>query len=269
MPEEIGYILEHSGARLLVVDPTLEHLVPEGAAGGDPPLRRLLRGAPGRGAGRRARAAAPDGGRHDLDQLHERHNRPAEGRHVHPPRRVPERARGDAPRAARLALGLSLDAAHVPLQRLVLHLGRDRRCRDARLPAQARAAGRLAALRRGRRHPHVRRADRAGHARRRRRRTSARAADHGHDRGRTPAARRDRPHRGARLLDQSRLRADRDLRPDHDLRVEPGMGRPGRRRPRAAEGTPGTADGHRRRGAGRRRARCATCPPTARRWARW
>ena len=29
MPEEIGYILEHSGARLLVVDPTLEHLVPE------------------------------------------------------------------------------------------------------------------------------------------------------------------------------------------------------------------------------------------------
>jgi acyl-CoA synthetase (AMP-forming)/AMP-acid ligase II len=29
MPEEIGYILEHSGARLLVVDPILEHLVPE------------------------------------------------------------------------------------------------------------------------------------------------------------------------------------------------------------------------------------------------
>jgi fatty-acyl-CoA synthase len=29
MPEEIGYILEHSGSRLLVVDPTLEQLVPE------------------------------------------------------------------------------------------------------------------------------------------------------------------------------------------------------------------------------------------------
>ena len=29
MPEEIGYILEHSGARLLVVDPALEHLVPD------------------------------------------------------------------------------------------------------------------------------------------------------------------------------------------------------------------------------------------------
>src|SRR5439155_22907374 len=32
MPEEIGYILEHSGARLLVVDPSLEHLVPESPA---------------------------------------------------------------------------------------------------------------------------------------------------------------------------------------------------------------------------------------------
>jgi len=31
MPDEIGYILEHSGSRLLVVDPTLEHLVPESA----------------------------------------------------------------------------------------------------------------------------------------------------------------------------------------------------------------------------------------------
>ncbi len=31
MPDEVGYILEHSGTRLLVVDPSLEHLVPEGA----------------------------------------------------------------------------------------------------------------------------------------------------------------------------------------------------------------------------------------------
>jgi fatty-acyl-CoA synthase len=31
MPDEVGYILEHSGARLVVVDPTLEHLVPDGA----------------------------------------------------------------------------------------------------------------------------------------------------------------------------------------------------------------------------------------------
>ncbi|HWQ00720.1 MAG TPA: AMP-binding protein, partial [Gaiellaceae bacterium] len=32
MPEEVGYILEHSGSSLLVVDPSLEHLVPDGAA---------------------------------------------------------------------------------------------------------------------------------------------------------------------------------------------------------------------------------------------
>ena len=38
-------------------------------------------------------AAARGRGRHDLDQLHERHDRPAEGRHVHAPRRLPERAR--------------------------------------------------------------------------------------------------------------------------------------------------------------------------------
>jgi acyl-CoA synthetase (AMP-forming)/AMP-acid ligase II len=31
MPDEIGYILEHSGSQLLIVDPTLEHLLPESA----------------------------------------------------------------------------------------------------------------------------------------------------------------------------------------------------------------------------------------------
>jgi fatty-acyl-CoA synthase len=32
MPDEVGYILDHSGARLLVVDPSLEQLVPDGTA---------------------------------------------------------------------------------------------------------------------------------------------------------------------------------------------------------------------------------------------
>jgi hypothetical protein len=32
MPDEVGFILEHCGARLLVVDPSLEYLVPEEAA---------------------------------------------------------------------------------------------------------------------------------------------------------------------------------------------------------------------------------------------
>ena len=142
MPDEIGYILEHSGRATARRRPDAGAPRPGGRAGrrssaAEARYEELLAAAPdGEPEPRLA-----DGGRHDLDQLHERHDRPAEGRHVHAPRRVPERARRDAPRAARLALGLSLDAADVPLQRLVLHLGRDRRWRDARLPAQARAAG--------------------------------------------------------------------------------------------------------------------------------
>ena len=53
--------------------------------------------------------------------------------------------------------------------------------------------------------------------------------------------------------DQSRLRADGDVRPDHDLRVASGLGRPRRRRARAAEGPPGPEHGHHRPHPRRRR----------------
>ena len=60
----------------------------------------------------------------------------AEGRRLHLPRRVPERARrGDRGRA-RPSPGLPVDAADVPLQRLVLPVGGDRGGRHARLPAR-------------------------------------------------------------------------------------------------------------------------------------
>ena len=74
--EEIAYILDHSGARLLVVD------------------------APRRGSLRRAGGPPRRRGRHDQHQLHERHDRPAEGGHVHASRRLSERAGGGSPRAA-------------------------------------------------------------------------------------------------------------------------------------------------------------------------
>ena len=124
LADEVEYILGHAGARILVVDPSLAPLVDEARV-----ERVLVIGE----SYEAFLAGAPDGepenrleigGRHDLDQLHERHDRPAEGRHVHAPRRLHERARGGAPRAARLAVGLPLDAADVPLQRLVLHVGR-------------------------------------------------------------------------------------------------------------------------------------------------
>ena len=56
---------------------------------------------------------------------------------------------------------LPLDAADVPLQRLVHSLGGDRHRRHARLPARGRARRDLAADARARRHPFLRGADRA------------------------------------------------------------------------------------------------------------
>ena len=55
-----------------------------------------------------------------------------------PPRRLPQRPRRGARDGHELRQRLPLDAAHVPLQRLVLHLGRDRGRRHPRLPAQGR-----------------------------------------------------------------------------------------------------------------------------------
>ena len=140
----------------------------------------------------------------------------------------------------------------------------------AHLPAQARPAGGLAADRRRAASPTcaARRpcwscsaTDEAAHPLER--------PVHRDDRRRAAAAGRDRPHRGARLPDQPRLRADRDVRPDHDLRVERRVGRRWRRGARAAEGAAGRRTRHRRRGARGRRRDARRSAPTARRWARW
>ena len=88
------------------------------------PLAALRR--PGRRVGR------------DRGQLHQRHHRRPEGRRHPPPRRLPQRGvqRGDLDDAALPAL--PVDAADVPLQRLVLPVdGGDAR-RHARLPAPRR-----------------------------------------------------------------------------------------------------------------------------------
>ena len=99
-PEEVRAICAHSGARLLVADAELER---HGRAGDRPPRpgrrgglgrrrpRRIAAGAGLRGLprARLRRAPAVDGGgrgRDDLDQLHVRHDRGAQGRHVHAPR---------------------------------------------------------------------------------------------------------------------------------------------------------------------------------------
>ena len=139
---EIRHILEHSGARILFVDAELESLVAEPPAGvemirvdddgqsTDPYEQLLAEGSP---AGV-AVAAARRGGA-DRDRLHVRYDRSAEGRRLHVPRRLPERARRGHRGGPRASPGVPVDAADVPLQRLVLPVGRDGGERDARLPA--------------------------------------------------------------------------------------------------------------------------------------
>ena len=89
------------------------------------PRRRAARGTVGR---RRTGA--------DLDQLHVRDHGPAQGRDVHPPRRVPELPRRGRALRAQLRQRLPVDAADVPLQRLVHAVGRHGDRRHARLPAR-------------------------------------------------------------------------------------------------------------------------------------
>ena len=77
----------------------------------------------------------------DLAQLHLGHHRRSQGRGLPPPRRGPARGRQRADLRHGQASGLSLDAADVPLQRLVLSRGRSRSS-PARMCACARCARR-------------------------------------------------------------------------------------------------------------------------------
>ena len=91
-PTRSRYIVEHSGASVLLVDPELD----EALADVDAPHRFVL----GRRVRRRrcsASTAQPDPwvdaerGRRRVDQLHERHDRPPEGRRADPPQPVRQR----------------------------------------------------------------------------------------------------------------------------------------------------------------------------------
>ena len=101
----------------------------------------------------------------DLAELHLRHHRRSEGRGLSPSRRASERGQQHPQLGHAAPRGVSLDAADVPLQRLVLSLDRRRARRRQRLPAPGRGEGRmLDAIRDARRDAYVRRADRLFHA---------------------------------------------------------------------------------------------------------
>ena len=96
----------------------------------------------------------------DRAELHLRHHRRSEGRGLSPSRRASERGEQHPQLGHAASRGVSLDAADVPLQRLVLPVDRRRARRRERLPAPDRGEGGVDAIRDARRDAYVRRADR-------------------------------------------------------------------------------------------------------------
>ena len=212
-------------------------------------LRRRRRGAAGpvRARGRE---------QHPLHQLHVGDDRPAEGRDVQPSRRISQRARPDRHPPPRPGHDVPLDAAPLPLQRLVHALGGHRGRRQARLPPRNRPAGDLLADRLRGRDPLQRRADRAPHAEQRPRglRASLRSADP-RVHGRRPAvADPARADGEARDRDHPPLRPDRDVRAPRVLRDEGRVARARSRGPREGDVAAGRALRVRHAPARRRRA---------------
>ena len=261
--DEIGYILKHSGARVLFVDQEFEPLVEAARPArrhGDPRRRHRRRPAiPTRTSWPRSSPEPCEPWIEDeYETISINYTSGTTGR----PKGVMIHHRG----AYLNALGevletgmtfdvdVSLDAADVPLQRLVLHVGRDGDGRHARLPAPRGAGPDLGPDRRRGRHPLLRRAHRADRHRQRSQGARAHAAGHVRGRGRAALADAARPPEGARLPARPRLRPHRDVRAAHRLRLGHGMGRPAGRRDGAQGRAPGAGLRHGRPGARRRRA---------------
>ena len=122
---------------------------PRRARGRHRRARRSVRGLPRPGrAGARPELARGRGG-DDRDQLHLGHDGPPEGRDVQRPRRLHERHRRADRVGHELRDPLSLDAPHVPLQWLVLHLGGDGGGRHPHLPPAGRVGAHLGPARVG------------------------------------------------------------------------------------------------------------------------
>ena len=179
--EAIAFMLEHGEAKVLITDtefsPTIEKALARVGreAAGDRHRRSAGTGRQAavgdrlRGVHRRRRSRVRMGApvrrvERDLAQLHVGDDRQSEGSRLSPSRRLSQCAvehhrLGDA--AARR---LSVDAADVPLQRLVLSVDRCRQRRRQRLPAQGGCRAHLRCDPDAPGHALLRRADRPPHA---------------------------------------------------------------------------------------------------------
>ena len=179
------------------------------------PRRSGIRGFPER---RRRRFRLADAGRRvgrDLAQLHVGHDRRSEGRRLPSSRRLSARDRQRHHLRHAAAPDLSVDAADVPLQRLVLSVDAVDRRRHACLPAGGARGADLRRDRRAQGHPSVRRADRDVDAAQRRAAGEEAVAARRRVRDRGGAAARG----GARGDESRRLQRHPRLRPDRDLRA--------------------------------------------------
>ena len=189
----------------------------------------------------------------DLAQLHVRHHRQSKGRRLSSPRRVFERAVEHHRLGHAAPRRLSVDAADVPLQRLVLRMDRRRAGRHQRVPAPRRAEGDLRRYPRAQGQPLLRCADRARDAHQ-----CARAIAQGNrpqgeraGRGGGAAGGGDRRHGAHGVRHHACLWADGNLRTGCGVRQARGVGQARHRRAHRAQRTPGRAlylrgrhDGH-------------------------
>ena len=157
----------------------------------------------------------------DLAQLHLGHHGEPQRRGLPPPRRLPERGLQHRDLGDAAPRRVPVDAAHVPLQRLVLSMDHGRERGHQRVPAQGRRVRGARSGARARGDALLRRADRALDADQRRSEAARGDPPEGprHGRRRRAARGDDRGHGAHGLGADACLRPDRGVRPGDGVRA--------------------------------------------------